>query len=63
MMFSKLRQGSSQKWWSPLHPGGRAKAEQAMAADSTILECSIYRGGRFVGTVKPEHKKEGNNHG
>ena len=57
MPFSALIEGGGGEWdrfWTPMHKGGRVAALKMMRFNSRVIQCSLYRGGRFVGTVKRE---------
>ena len=43
-----------------MFPGGEATARKYLAEhpDTSIKECSIYRNGRFIKTIKREQREE-----
>jgi len=57
MSFSTLH---PKRGWSAMFPGGEATARKYLAEhpDTSIKECSIYRNGRFIKTIKREQREE-----
>ena len=58
MTFSYLIEfDNGKKHWSPMCSGGEVAAKKTMDRDPRVIECSIYRGGRFVKTVHRAKEK------
>ena len=38
--------------WSPMYSGGLSAAKKALDSDDRFVECSVYKNGRFVTTIR-----------
>ena len=51
-MFSALiKRPNRESFWTPMFSGAEKKAQEYLATQKDAVECSLYRGQRFVKTV------------
>ena len=53
MTYSLLRPGDG---WSPMYVGGLSAARKALNSDDKFVECSVYKNGRFVKTIRKDNE-------
>jgi hypothetical protein len=57
-MFSALiKRPNRESFWTPKFSGAEKKAQEYLATQKDAVECSLYRGQRFVKTVKRKSDK------
>lgn len=55
--FSALIDGKSGKYWTRAYNGNARTAKRFLDEHPNAIECSLYRGGRFVRTIKRDDRK------